>query len=83
MRTIGARCSSPVPQRTAELNQPYGAIASATTSLTRRFDERELAAIAEFLNAGAEYAEKYVASPATDAMRRPGEGKAPSKRNAR
>ncbi|HET6332130.1 MAG TPA: MarR family transcriptional regulator [Polyangiales bacterium] len=74
----------PVPQRTAELNQPYAAIASATTSLMRRFDERELAAIAEFLNAGAEYAEKYVASPATDAKRRPGgEGTAPSKGNAR
>jgi DNA-binding MarR family transcriptional regulator len=50
----------PVPKQTKELNQPYAAIAQMTMNLLKRFDDRQLEAIAEYLNAGAEYAERTV-----------------------
>lgn len=45
----------------AEMKQPYARIARATLRLMERFSDRELEAIAEFLNEGAQYAEGVVA----------------------
>lgn len=49
-------------QGDTELTKPYAEIAKATLALLKRYDAAQLRAIADYLNAGADYTERVVAS---------------------